>query len=196
MQLLMMEIGFALEGLNTEQHDIVFAVGQAGSWGEAIDDPFVSQAIRRHFSHLCAIKQLHIDGYAVVNSVNGHLVKPFRRDKSTFEAEKLQLYFANLGGYIKGEQREKHKAVLVVAEDITHVKPLALQDCFCKQMDKIKGAVPHVDDKAQIGNAEVDDVIKINDTLTGIGLLLEPGNTTHEPDSWTNWIITGYKLVP
>lgn len=192
--LLLIEVGFKPTGLNTEQYDMVLAVGQPGMWGEPIEDPSVCLQIRSHLSnYLRDGEKIHIDGYAVVDQVMGHTIIPLCKPVNVSKPANTELFFANLGGYIAGDQREKHKAIFLLADDLSQVKVLAMKNLFCSSLDKITGALPHIDDKLQITGIDVDDASKVNDMVSGFDFSIVFNPDT--PDSWEKWIITGYKVL-
>ena len=179
--LFMVELGGKPKGRNIEQHDIFFGVGTS------IDDPDMQKAIRKFWPDP---EKLHIDGYVQIKQIGNYLVKIVEKQQNL---PTNKLFFANLGGYQAGWQYEVHKRLLLVLEDIADVKFEAQQDRFFSDMDKIKGAMPHVDDKLQLG-ADVDDEFNVADHLGDYGIELV--ENIGAPDSFMNdWVITGYKMV-
>ncbi len=192
-ELLNIEIGFRPKGLNTEQHDMVWAIGRKGSHGNVIGDPAVHEAICRHLDHyLKNGETIHIDGWAVVNQVDGYKIQPLKKPVEVVNDHNLKLFFANLGAYRIGSEREKHKSMFLLAGSVDQVKSLALADPFAYEMDKIPGAPPHLDDKAQI-SVDVEDVAEVADFFPDFDFAITKNPDT--PDSWKDWNITGYKIV-
>ena len=176
------ELGYKPKGLNREQHDTFYAAG------ESIDDPGVRQAILIHTS--CVLKngeKTHIDGWRIVDRVGDYQVIVVLKE-SPLQGEPKKLFYANLGGYKQGVKGEQHKELLLVLDGIEQVKPEALKDPFCAEMDKVPGAMPHLDDKMKLG-ADVDDVFDIEDNLPGYRIILKKAVN---PEGWQT---TGYKVV-
>lgn len=195
--LLMIEAGFKPKGLNTEQHDMLFAIGQAGEWGEPINDPAVHVSIKAHFARFLKNgEKVHIDGWAQVTQVSGYSILPQPISAEFRKEHNLDLFFANLGGYKINTQREKHKAILVLAENLEDVKAIAKKDSFRLEVDEIKGAGFHVDEEGQLSgvkNMVMDDVGKVMDMFPDFDFIITPNAGT--PDSWTTWNVTGYKVI-
>lgn len=150
----MIQIGFRLQGMNTEGHDTVFSI--ASSKEEAFK--LIKQA--RPYAQ-------HIDTCLEVNHVEGF-------DVNIVDAPKpadTKLWFMNLGGYREGQFGEVHKCILVTAPDLAAAKVKAKQDPFFKDPGMVQDpiAAPHIDDKHLLDEG-IDDVLCISEAVNGIEL--------------------------
>lgn len=173
----MVLLGYKPEGCVIEQHDIVFPVGTS------IDDPQLHAQIRARKPD---IDKIHIDGYRIIRQVGFYKVElwPFHLAPESLKS----LFFANLGGYKIGEDDERHKKLLLPLDSIEDVKTEALKDIFAKEMDRIPGAPPHLDDKA-----DVDDMMNVQDHIRDYKIVLT--KTDAYFDYKSEWVTTGYKMV-
>lgn len=154
MKLFMIQIGFRLEGMNTEGHDTVFSI--ASSKEEAFK--LIKQA--RPYAG-------HIDTCLEVNRVEDFAVQIVEKPSPS----DLKLWFINLGGYNEGQFGEVHKCILLTARDLAEAKAKAKQDPFFKEPGRVQDpkAAPHIDDKAQLDEG-IDDVLCVSEEMKGIEL--------------------------
>ena len=143
----MVQIGFCLEGMNTEGHDTLFVIA------DSKEVAFAQIKKQRPYAQ-------HIDTCLQVNSVDGYEI---RCTESPRPSEQ-KLWFINLGGYIEGKFGEVHKCLLIVAPDLAAAKTKAKQDPFFKEPGRVQNpnAAPHLDDKHQVDDG-IDDVLCISD---------------------------------
>lgn len=162
MKLFMIQIGFRLEGMNTEGHDTVFSI--ASSKEEAFK---LIKAARPYAGH--------IDTCLEVNQVEDFAVQIVEKPSPS----DLKLWFINLGGYNQGQFGEVHKCILVTAHDLAEAKAKAKQDPFFTEPGRVQDpkAAPHIDDKAQLDEG-IDDVLCVSEEMKGIELV--PGELTSE----------------
>ena len=135
---------------NTEQHDVVFAVG------DRIEATYPQ--LRAQWGG--QPKGLHLDSWLVVDGVDGYQVQLLPEGAPPHA---LKLYFVNLGGYVAGQFGEAHSYRLVVASDEKQAKAKALAAC---EPTWIK---PHRD-----ALMEVDDCLALGE-IGGLHVHLQPG---------------------
>ncbi len=154
MKLFMIQIGFRLEGMNTEGHDTVFSI--ASSKEEAFK---LIKAARPYAGH--------IDTCLEVNQVEDFAVQIVEKPNPS----DLKLWFINLGGYNEGQFGEVHKCLLVTARDSAEAKAKAKQDPFFKEPGRVQDpkAAPHVDDKHSLDEG-IDDVLCVSEEVVGLEL--------------------------
>ena len=184
LKLYMILVGFKPEGFITEQHDIVFALGFS------IADPRINATILKRLP-IPSKTRVHIDAWVEVLHVGGYRVT-VKEGSRPDSAEKLDLYFANLGGYKREDFTEHHKKLLIIASDSAEIKTVAEQDSFYREMDAIPRAQVHIDNRGRL-NAEVEDELRVSDVLDGYHLLFEP-----DPDGIESLkypIIEGYMKI-
>lgn len=155
MKLFMIQIGFRLEGMNTEGHDTVFSI--ASSKEEAFK---LIKAARPYAGH--------IDTCLEVNQVEDFAVQVVEKPSPS----ELKLWFINLGGYNQGQFGEVHKCILLTARNLAEAKTKAKQDPFFKEPGRVQDpkAAPHVDDKHALDEG-IDDVLCVSEEMKGIELV-------------------------
>jgi hypothetical protein len=151
-KLFMLLLGATPTGRLTEQHDIFFGI--ASSLKELVP------AIRESWPE--AARDLHIDAYREVTSVNGYKISV--RPKTQDAPSGHKLFFLNLGGYQPGEFDEFHYKVLVPAESSSEAIRYAKTTVFYKQMG-FKGAPSHIDEKYGL---DVDNFYNVDDILPAV----------------------------
>ena len=148
-ELYMMLLGCKPKGRHTEQHDIFFSVGS--DLKEQI--PLIKEFWPGSGS-------IHIDAWRTVTECDGFKISMVA--KSKFDtAQKLKLFFLNLGGYKPGEFEEFHYKLLVVAPNKSEAIKKAKSSAFYLHTG-FKGAASHIDDKYGV---DVDDFYEIEDIL-------------------------------
>ncbi|MEK9160139.1 MAG: DUF1543 domain-containing protein [Patescibacteria group bacterium] len=164
MKLYMIQIGFRLEGMNTEGHDTVFSI--ASSKEEAFK---LIKAARPYAQHIDTCLEVNeVDGYEVCVT---HSPAPMPTE--------LKLWFMNLGAYREGQFGEVHKCILLTAPDLPSAKAKAKQDPFFTEPGRVLDpiAAPHIDDKHALDEG-IDDVLCVSETMKGIEL--KPSATPKE----------------
>lgn len=150
MNLFMVLIGCKPVGRHTEQHDVFFGI--ANELRELIP------AFEKFWPE--AKGKMHIDGYRIVNQVNGYDISILPKTELPIVIP-AKLFFINLGGYKKGEFEEFHYKMLIAAEDKSAAINLSKQTAFFKHTN-FEGANAHIDDKYGI---DVDDFYEIDEIL-------------------------------
>jgi hypothetical protein len=145
----MLMLGCKPPGRHTEQHDVLFAIGQTPKDLVGQVNEFWPEAKGR----------LHLDAWREVNMVSGYEVKVTERIKTAQSENKL--FFINLGGYTKDVFDEQHYILLSVNKDSGEAVKNAKQTLFF-QHTHFPGAESHVDDKYAI---DVDDLYNVEDIL-------------------------------
>jgi hypothetical protein len=107
-----------------------------------------------------AKRNLHVDAWREVTTVDGHHIAIAERDNRNHTKED-QLFFINLGGYQKGVFDELHFKILAVQKSKALAVKQAKQTIFYKEAG-FKGANSHIDDHHGL---DVDDIYKVNDLL-------------------------------
>ena len=162
----MVQIGFRLEGMNTEGHDTLFAIA------ETKEEAFKEIKKQRPYAD-------HVDTCLEINQVEGFEV----RVSKTPHASGQKLWFINLGGYSKGEFGEVHKCILVIARDLAEAKIKAKRDSFFTAPDRVRDpqAAPHLDDKHQVDEG-IDDILCVSEDVHAQkwGIELIPGGANLE----------------
>lgn len=146
-KLFMLLLGCKPAGRNTEQHDILFAIGDS-----------LKDLIPQIEKFWPDAGKIHIDGWREVTMVDGFTIRIFSHP-STGNSHKL--FFLNLGGYKQHEFEEFHYKMLVVSTDKGEAVMRAKQTAFYKHTG-FEGADSHIDDKYGI---DIDDVYEIQDVL-------------------------------
>lgn len=143
-------LGCKPAGRNTEQHDVLFAVGTClkdlvpeilNFWPEAEG-------------------KIHVDAWREVTAVEGFSIRIIDKEphqEKTSEA----LFFLNLGGYKKDEFDELHYKMLLIGADKAEVIKKAKKSVFFVHTG-FAGAPSHIDDKYGV---DVDDIFEIEDVL-------------------------------
>ncbi|MBD1395730.1 DUF1543 domain-containing protein [Pontibacter sp. JH31] len=151
-KLFMLMLGCRPEGRNTEQHDMLFAIG------EQVSD--LVPAIKAFWPE--AKGNIHVDAWREVRQVNGHQIQVVPKEDLPAKPGAGKLFFLNLGGYKPGEFDEFHYKMLAVAENQAGAIQQAKQTAFYKHTG-FKGAASHIDDKFGV---DVDEVYEVKDILT------------------------------
>ncbi|QES90132.1 DUF1543 domain-containing protein [Rhizosphaericola mali] len=151
MKLFMILLGGRPEGRWTEQHDILFGIGE--------DLKSLLPQIKASWREAASVGRLHIDAWREVNFVNGFHVEVKERD-SSIENDK-QLFFINLGGYRENEFDEFHYKMIIVADNKSEAIKLAKKSSFFSDYN-MAGANSHIDDKYGV---DVDDIYAIDEIL-------------------------------
>ena len=151
----MVQIGFRLEGMNTEGHDTLFSIASSKEGAFKL----IKQA--RPYAG-------HIDTCLEVNRVEDYEVRIVDAPKPS----DVKLWFINLGGYREGQFGEEHKCLLIVAPDLQTAKAKAKQDPFFTASGRVQDpkAAPHIDDKHQLDEG-IDDVLCVSEEMKGIELV-------------------------
>ncbi len=150
LKLYMLLLGCRPSGRFTEQHDVLFAIGEHPK-------ALVPQ-IRNFWPEAKGI--IHVDAFREVTLVDDFAIAIVEKINTTV-APTNKLFFINLGGYKRGEFDEFHYKMLVVASSKEAAITKAKQTAFYKHTGFV-GAPSHIDDKYGI---DVDDVFEIKDIL-------------------------------
>ncbi|MBB5635667.1 hypothetical protein HDF26_003919 [Pedobacter cryoconitis] len=143
-------LGCKPAGRNTEQHDVLFAVGTClkdlipgilNFWPEADG-------------------RIHVDAWREVNFVEGFQIQIVEKESASGQAAEA-LFFLNLGGYKKDEFDELHYKMLLIGADKAEVIRKAKESAFFLHTG-FAGAPSHIDDKYGV---DVDDLFEIEDVL-------------------------------
>ena len=151
-KLFMLLLGCKPEGRNTEQHDIFFGI--AKELRDLIPD------IKCFWK---GSGKMHIDGWRVVNNVDGYAINVSEKNDEYINDNNL--FFLNLGGYKQGEFEEFHYKILSVSKNKGDAIAAAKQTAFFQHTGFGKIATAHVDDKYGV---DVDDIFDIKDILTEV----------------------------
>ncbi len=149
-KLFMLLIGCTPPGRHTEQHDVLFAIG------ETLKD--LTEQINSFWPE--AIGRIHIDAWREVTSVNGYQVSVINKTLG-MPGSANKLFFINLGGYIQDVFDEQHYMMLSVNPDSASAIKTAKETLFYQQTS-IPGGESHIDDKYGI---DVDDFHNVEDIL-------------------------------
>ena len=147
----MLLLGCKPPGRHTEQHDILFAIG---------DSP-KDLIIQTNLFWPEAEGRIHLDAWREVTVVDGYKIEVIEKSNAVLPAADAKLFFVNLGGYIKDVFDEQHYILLSVNPDSGSAIKNAKQTLFFQQ-NGFKGASSHVDDKYGI---DVDDFYEVKDIL-------------------------------
>lgn len=142
-------LGATLPGKYTEQHDVLFAVGNK-----------LTDLVPIAENHWEATKEVHLDGWREVTNVNGYEISVVEKGKA--DKNGLNLFFINLGGYKTGSFSEHHCQQLVVAPTIAEAVKIAKQNTFCQEYTVNENSRCHVDNKFGI---DTDDSVEVVDIL-------------------------------
>ena len=188
LKLFMILLGFNWKkgGFTTEQHDIIFLVGND------INDPALLKQIKSSLPEEISQKaSVHIDAYVEITQADGYRVEVFPKQSATSDSDK-KLYFINLGGYLTGQFKEFHKPLLLVDTGVGTVLERAKKDSFMFEMEALHvKAIPHVDDNHSIQSV-IDDYVDVAEKIQGYQIVVTP----HEGvDSIENPVILGYEKV-
>src|ERR1700761_6598096 len=118
----MLLLGATPPSRHTEQHDVLFAIGNT------LKD-FIEQ-INNFWPE--AMGRIHIDAWREVTSVNGYQVSVIDKIPNTENAAN-KLFFINLGGYIKDVFDEQHYIMLSVNPDSGSAIKTAKETLFYQQ---------------------------------------------------------------
>jgi hypothetical protein len=150
LKLYQMLLGCKPAGRNTEQHDVLFAVGTClkdlipeilNFWPEANG-------------------KIHLDAWREVTAVEGFSIQIVDKELAQEQSSEA-LFFLNLGGYKKDEFDELHYKMLLVGADKAEVIKKAKESAFYLHTG-FAGAPSHIDDKYGV---DVDDIFEIEDVL-------------------------------
>jgi Domain of Unknown Function (DUF1543) len=141
-------LGCKPPGRNTEQHDVLFAIGHS-----------LKEVVPQIENFWPGAGKIHIDGWKEINTVDGYSIKVAEGSSRNRTAEKL--FFINLGGYKENELEEFHYKMLSVAASKGEAIKKAMQTAFYKHTG-FNNANSHIDDKYGL---DVDDVYEIEDIL-------------------------------
>jgi len=194
LRIFMIYLGCGMNGRITEQHDIFFGVG------ESIDDLSLHAQIKSSWPDA---KNLHIDGYKIIRQVGDYTVRVHRKadllpPNGAIPSNKT-LFFANAGFYLKSEEGESHKWLLLVLDDISEVKPEAMKHPFFKSENMVNKSpvIPHRDNEIEVlatnGKkvADVDDQINVESLLKEYTVMLYK----HVSDQEDEWVHLGFYPV-
>jgi Domain of Unknown Function (DUF1543) len=163
--LYMFYVGGKVKGANIEVHDVQFAI---------VDEPEVAfpAIAQRWFGEQMG---LHVDVIQRINWVDGYDVS-ITTEPTT---EKLGLYFVNMGGYLEGENFERHSFELFAAHDEAGAHAAAKARYLLDHLQ------PHRD-----ALMDVDDCLKL-DRIDGLHIELVPNaRGSAEPP-----LFQGYKPI-
>ncbi|MBC7417385.1 MAG: DUF1543 domain-containing protein [Pedobacter sp.] len=149
-KLYMLMLGCTPKGRLTEQHDVFFGIAESLLHLVPSLNAFWSEANGK----------LHIDAWQEVTMVEGHEVKVVTAAEEVIND--AQLFFINLGGYVKGSFDEAHFKMLLAAPTKAEAIRQAKETKFYKNAG-FSGATSHIDDKYGV---DVDDIFEINDVLS------------------------------
>ncbi len=172
-------LGGRPKGVNVEQHDVIFAVG------DSIKD--VTEVAKKHWKIL-----VHIDSYVAIEEVDGYKVK-ITQDKN-LQPEEMKLFFVNLGGYKPNDLEEYHKKLVLPARSEDEAKALARKDSFFAEGIKKGNAVTHIDDKFGVIGFDVDDVLIVNEQIDPKYKIILTADSTAKFSN--NKIVPGYRPLP
>lgn len=150
MKLYMLLVGCTPPGRHTEQHDVLFTIGD--------DLKSIVPDILNFWPE--ANGKMHVDAWREVTSVDGFRVEVVEKDSDYNGGDKL--FFLNLGGYKPDEFEEPHYKLLVIEKDKGAAIKRAKETAFYQHTGFV-GAPSHIDDKYGV---DVDDVFEIEDVLS------------------------------
>ncbi|WP_216848887.1 DUF1543 domain-containing protein [Pedobacter sp. L105] len=150
MKLYMLLVGCTPPGRYTEQHDVLFTIGE--------DLNSIVPDVLNFWPE--ADGKIHVDAWREVTSVDGYRIEVVEKDSDYNSGDKL--FFLNLGGYKPGEFEEPHYKMLVIEKEKSAAIKRAKETAFY-QHTGFEGAPSHVDDKYGV---DVDDVFEIEDVLS------------------------------
>jgi hypothetical protein len=142
-------LGCKPHGRNTEQHDVLFAIGHS-----------LKELVPQIENFWPGAGKIHIDGWREINTIDGYFIKVIEGGRSNAKTAP-QLFFINLGGYKENELEEFHYKILTVANNKAEAIKKAMQTTFYKHTG-FSNANSHVDDKYGV---DVDDIYEIEDIL-------------------------------
>ena len=149
-KLFMLLLGCKPPGRHTEQHDVLFAIGQTPKDLVEQINNFWPEAMGR----------LHLDAWREVTSVSGYQISVVEKP-ATGSKSANKLFFINLGGYQKDVFDEQHYVLLSVSPNNAEAVKNARQSLFY-QHNEFPGAESHIDDKYAV---DVDDLYEVEDIL-------------------------------
>jgi len=151
LKLFMILLGSKAPKRNVEQHDYFFGIAET-----------IKELVTEMKSFWPeAGSSLHVDGWRIVNHVDGYAVKVVPRTVDTMEIPE-KLFFINLGGYQSNKLSEQHYTVLTVQSDRAVAVQESKKTVFYKT-NTLKGANSHIDEKYGI---DVDDIYKVEEILS------------------------------
>lgn len=144
--------GGKAEGARIEMYDVIIAVGE--------DVKYCYPQIQQKW--FGKKEKLHIDGYILIDGLEGYRVELQPKSDQLFKPEK-KLYFVNLGGTVKGDLYEHHEGILTIAGSnmgaMSRARSLSKGGYEDKHVDNI---------------LDVDDLISIGDELEEYEINLIP----------------------
>ncbi len=149
---------------NIEVHDTVFAVGNS------IEDCF--ETLKQKW--FGSPKHIHIDSYAILNSVPGYRVQPGKTD-SNFNAE-IKLFYINLGASAPNTFEEIHQSGFYAAKNKLEAINVAKTE-LCKNFKN-----KHLDDALS-----VDDCLQISE-IDNWQIVLIPDESAQKPQIVTKYL--------
>jgi Domain of Unknown Function (DUF1543) len=147
----MLLLGCRPKERNTEQHDVLFAIGDSNKDIVPVINNFWPEAKNK----------IHVDAWRKVTCVNGFSITILPKKDTIAKSNNHRLFFINLGGYKPNEFDEFHYKMLVVAENKARAIQQAKTSAFFKHVT-FKDAPSHIDDSYGI---DVDDCYEIQDIL-------------------------------
>ncbi len=150
----MLLLGCKPNGRNTEQHDVLFAIGTSLTELKPQIYEFWTEAKEK----------IHVDAWREVTNVSGYKISVVLKSESTennLSTKKPKLFFINLGGYKQNEFEEFHYKIIVACTDKGQAIHQAKQTAFYKHTG-FKNASSHIDDRYGI---DVDDIYEIDEML-------------------------------
>ncbi len=172
LKLYMLLLGCRPTGRFTEQHDILFAIGE--------NPKSLVPQILNFWPEAKGV--IHLDAWREVTTVDSFAITIVEKVGPVVE-KSHKLYFINLGGYKQREFDEFHYKMLVVASGKDAAIAQAKQTAFYKHTGFV-GAPSHIDDKYGV---DVDDVFEMKDILhptlkKRYSVIIQPSLSTKEDD--------------
>ena len=147
-KLFMLLLGCRPKGRFTEQHDVLFSIGN--------DLPALLPDIAAFWPDG---GKIHIDAWREVTKVDGFSIRVVEKNAREPQAEKL--FFINLGGYKESVFEEYHYKLLAIGKEKSMAIKTAKETAFYQHMG-VPGADSHIDDKYGI---DIDDLYLIEEIL-------------------------------
>ncbi len=131
----------------------------------------------------------HVDGYMILNHVNGYDIVV--REGTANDIEYPKLLIANIGYYKKGEFAEFHKLIPLVLTPEDKIKDMLKSDPdFLTGQALAEISRSHLDDKQYIKTFDVDDVVDVQENVPGYFIELVPSSISIE-----NPLELGYSFI-
>jgi hypothetical protein len=170
-----------------EAHNVFFGIGP--------DMESLFPSIKKFWPSAPAI---HIDAYLCVEHVDGHQIIIEKNDQNPPSGPQAapKLFFVNLGGYREGVFEERHKKLLLVADNQAEATAMAKRDPFFKEGVQHPKARPHIDDRKLLEAFEDELPLDVGEMIRpgGFRLLLRPDCSKHR--KFPKPIITGFWKIP